>query len=119
MKLGGRMTNPGELRTKVTLVVPTLAKDAGGAQVPSWSNFGTSPNVYAKIKYAHGPESVNSDAQKISSKMTITIRYRNDVNATHGILLDGELWKFISSPDDIENRHEYLEIQAELVKGSI
>ena len=50
MKLGGRITNPGELRTKVTLVVPTLAKDAGGAQVPSWSNFGTNANVYAKIK---------------------------------------------------------------------
>lgn len=119
MRLGSRTTNPGELRTKVTLQTPVFSEDAGGAQVPAWSDFEIRPDVYAKIVYAHGQESVNSDALKASNRMTLTIRYRSDVNATHAILLNGELWKFIGTPDDIQNRHEYLEIIAELVRGSV
>ena len=119
MNLNGKISNPGELRTKVTLQTPTVAKDPGGAQKETWANFATNPNVYAKIIYAHGLESVSSEALKAANRMTLTIRYRSDVNATHAILLDGQLWKFIGTPDDIQNRHEYLEIQAELVKGSV
>ena len=125
MKLGNRITNPGELRTKVTLQTPTLSTDAGGAQKETWANFASNPNVYAKIVFAHGLESVSSDASgssyalKTNSRMTLTIRYRSDVNATHGIVLNNELWKFIGTPDDIQNRHEYLEIVAERVEGSV
>lgn len=119
MKLGGRMTNPGELRTRGTLQTSTLTKDAGGAQVESWANFATNPTVYIKIKYAHGPESISADAKQAVSRMTLMMRYRSDVHAGHAILLGSERWKFVSPPDNIENRNEYLEIQAELVKGSV
>jgi len=119
MKLGGRMTNPGELRTRGTLQTVTLSKDAGGAQVETWANFATNPTVYIKIKYAHGPESVSTDAKHAVSRMTLMMRYRSDVHAGHAILLGSERWKFVSPPDNIENRNEYLEIQAELVKGTV
>lgn len=119
MRIGNRITNPGELRTKVTLQTPTLVKDAGGAARETWSNFVSNPHVYAKIKYAHGPESVSTDALKTVSRMTMTIRYRSDVNASHAVLLNDKIWKFIGTPDNIENRNEYLEIQAELVEGSV
>jgi len=119
MNLNGRMTNPGELRTLVTLQTPTITKDAGGAQVDSWSNFATNPAVYAKIVYAHGQESVRDDALKTTNRMTLTIRYRSDLNSTHAILIGSDRWKFIGTPDDIQNRHEYFEIQAELVTGSL
>jgi SPP1 family predicted phage head-tail adaptor len=119
MILAGRITNPGELRTKVTLQTPTIVKDAGGAQSETWANFATNPNVYAKIVYAHGAEAVSNEALKTNSRMTLTIRYRSDVNGSHAILLGSERWKFIGTPDDIQNRHEYLEIIAELVKGSV
>lgn len=119
MRLGGRMTNPGELRTRGTLQTVTLSKDAGGAQVETWANFATNPTVYIKIKYAHGPESVSTDAKHAVSRMTLMMRYRSDVHAGHAILLGSERWKFVSAPDNIENRNEYLEIQAELVKGTV
>lgn len=119
MKLGGRITNPGELRTLVTLQTPTLSKDAGGAQSDSWANFATNPTVYAKIVYAHGPESVSTDANKSISRATLRIRYRNDVHAGHAVLIGGERWKIVGTPDNIEARNEYLELQVELVKGTV
>lgn len=119
MNLNGKTTNPGELRTKVTLQTPTLTKNSSGVDVEGWANFASNPNVYAKIVFAHGLESVASDALKATSRMKITIRYRSDVNATHAILLNSERWKFIGTPDNIQNRNEYLEIQAELMKGSV
>ena len=119
MILNGKQTNPGDLRTSVTLQTPTLTKDAGGAQVEGWASFASTPDVWAKIIYAHGRESVSTDALKTTNRMTLTIRYRSDVNASHAVLINGERWKFIGTPDDIQNRHEYLEIQAELIKGSI
>lgn len=119
MNLNGKITNPGDLRTKVTLQAPTITTDSGAAQSEGWANFATNPDVYAKIVYAHGQESVSTDALKTTNRMTLTIRYRSDVNATHAVLLNGERWQFIGTPDDIQNRHEYLEIQAELVKGSV
>ena len=119
MKLGGRMTNPGELRTRGTLQTATISKGAGGAQVETWANFATNPTVYIKIKYAHGPESVSSDAKHAVSRMTLMMRYRADVNAGHAILLGDTRWRFISPPDNIDNRNEYIEIQAELVTGTV
>lgn len=119
MNLGGKTTNPGDLRNKVVLQTPTLVRDAGGAQSETWANFTTNPTVYAKIIYAHGAESVSDEALKTTSRMTLTIRYRSDVNASHAVLIGSERWKFIGTPDDIQNRHEYLEIIAELIKGSV
>lgn len=118
MIIAGRVTNPGELRTPITLQTTALTQQDSGALTESWSNFASNPNVYAKIKYAHGPESVSSDAMKSISRATILIRYRGDVNATHAVLLDGKRWKIIGTPDNIENRNEYLEFQVELIEGS-
>lgn len=111
--------NTGEFRTLVTLQTTAINVDAGGAQSEAWVNFTTNPNVYAKIVNAHGVESVSDDAKKAPSRMTITIRYRIDVNATHAFLLDGKRWKIITPPDNIRKRNEYLEMQAEMIEGTV
>jgi SPP1 family predicted phage head-tail adaptor len=111
--------NSGEFRTLITLQTPTVNVDAGAAQSEAWANFSTDPNVYARIINAHGAESVSADAKKAPSRMTLTIRYRADVNATHAFLLDGKRWKIITPPDNIRNRNEYLEMQAELIEGTV
>lgn len=119
MKIGSRITNPGELRVPITLQTPTLTQQASGALTDSWANFASNPAVYAKVTYAHGPESVSSDAMKSISRATILMRYRSDVNATHAILLNSKRWKIIGTPDNIQNRNEYLEFQVELIEGSV
>lgn len=110
----------GELNTRVTLLNSTVSKAASGAQTVAYADFTTAKSVWAKIVYAHGQESVSSDALKSPARMTMTIRYRSDVNATCGVKLgDGSIWRFIAAPDNILNRRQYLEIQCELVKGTV
>lgn len=109
----------GALRTRVTLLTPTIAKDAGGAQVPTYADFATNPNVWAKVVFAHGQEAVASAAAKDVQRVTLTIRYRSDVNATTAVRLNGAVWQMIGTPDNIQNRNQYLEFQAELVKGTV
>jgi SPP1 family predicted phage head-tail adaptor len=111
--------NAGDLHTRVTLLKSTISKAASGAQTVVYSDFVTKPTVWAKIVNAHGPESVESDALKSTSRMTMTIRYRSDVDATCGVRLNGQTWKFIGTPDNIQNRNQYLELQCELVMGSV
>jgi len=109
----------GEFRTRITLQTPTITKDAGSAQKVTYANFATTPSVWAKVVFAHGTESVATDAQKSIQRVTVTIRYRSDVDATKAISLNGATWKIIGTPDNIQNRNQYLEFQAELVKGAV
>lgn len=111
--------NAGDLNTRITLLKSTVSKAGSGAQTVAYSNFSTNPDVCAKVVYAHGSESVSSDGMKNTQRATVTIRYRNDVNATCGISLAGNTWKIIGTIDNIQNRNQYLEFQVELVKGSV
>lgn len=108
-----------DLRTRITLLTPTIATDAGKAQKVTYADFTTNPTVWAKIVYAHGQESVSSDASKSVQRLTVTLRYRSDVNATHAMRMNGEVWKFVGTPDNIQKLNRWLEIQAELVKGTV
>ena len=115
MILGGRTTNPGELRTKVQFDTPTFVTDAGGAQSVTWAKL---DEPYVKWINAHGQEAVNSDAFKTTRRATVTRRYSASVTETTSILKDGERWQVISI-DDIQNRHEYMELVVESVKGTV
>jgi SPP1 family predicted phage head-tail adaptor len=115
----GFTINPGDMRTEITLLTPMIVTDAGKAQRVLYANFATNANVWAKIVFAHGQESVVSDALKNVQRLTLTIRYRSDVNATHAMRMNNEVWKFIGTPDNIQKRNRWLEIQAELVKGTV
>lgn len=123
MVLGERRYIPrmdaGELRTRITLLTSTVTKVASGAQTVTYANFETNPEVWAKVIFAHGQESVASEALKNVQRATVTIRYRSDVTARDAIQLNGQTWKIIGTPDNILNRNQYLEFQCELVGGSV
>jgi SPP1 family predicted phage head-tail adaptor len=116
MKLGNRITNPGDLRTLVTIQNPTINTGAGHAQTVSWSDVET---VYAKWTNAHGQDVLTSDALKAVLRATVLIRYNAAVTGRSAILKDGERWKVIGSPDDIQDRHEYMELVVELAKATV
>ena len=113
------LLNAGDLNTRIRLKAGSVTKDGGGSQKVTYADFATNPNVWAKVIFAHGTESVSSEAVKNTSHATVTIRYRTDVNATCAVVMNGETWKIVGTIDNIQNRNQYLEFQVELVKGSV
>ncbi|MCI0552559.1 MAG: phage head closure protein [Anaerolineae bacterium] len=115
MKLRNQTTNPGELRTPVLFQNPTVTKDPGGAQVIAWTDLDT---AHIKIVNAHGEEVVTSDASKNVQRSTWLRRYNASVTSQTSGVLDGQRWQVIAV-DDIQNRHEYMELLVELAKATV
>jgi head-tail adaptor len=115
MNLNGKTTNPGELRTPIQFQNPTVSQDAGAAQTVTWSDLDT---AYVKIVNAHGVEAVTSDALKSVQRAIWTRRYNASVTTLTSGLLGGQRWQVISV-DDIQNRHEYMELMVELAKPTV
>jgi SPP1 family predicted phage head-tail adaptor len=116
MLLNGKPFNPGELRTPVTLYSPTITVGASGAQKVTYTT--SQGSVWAKWKNAFGAESVSGDAKRGVKRATVTIRYRADITLGWAVLLGSDLYEILSL-DDIENRHEYIEMQAQSVRGTV
>ena len=108
-----------ELRTRITFQQPTVAVDAGGAQVPSWANISSVPTVWARWINAHGDEAVMSEALQSSQRATVTIRYRSDVLTTWAVKkADNTIWQIISI-DHVQGRNRWTELVVERVKGTV
>lgn len=112
------VVNPGDLRTAITLQSPTITSDAGAAQVSSYANVSTNPQVYARWVMVHGTEAVNSTALKTTQRATVTIRHRSDVQTTWRILKGTEVWQIISI-DPVQDKNHWVELIVERVKGTV
>ncbi len=108
----------GDLRTRITLQRPSLAKDAGGAQVSDWKDAPQTPQVWARWVNAHGQESVASDALKAAQSATVTIRQRADIEVTWRVLRAGVAWNIVSM-DAVQDRRQWLELRVERAQGTL
>ncbi len=107
MILSGRPINPGEMRTSVALQKRTVPADAGGAQVPSWA---TQATVWARWENVHGQEAWVAQSVQAEAPATPLIRYYAGLGPTWAILKDGVRYEIVSV-DDIQERHEYMELK--------
>ncbi len=117
MNLNGKITNPGEMRTQITLQSVQLTKSAGGAQVRSYTDL-TPAVVYSRWINAHGTEAIQAQALQVQGLATVLIRYRADVNTRCVILKGSERYEILSI-DNIQERNEYLELKVQLTKGGV
>jgi SPP1 family predicted phage head-tail adaptor len=111
MKIGNAITNPSELNQRVTLKSRTVSTGTGGFQAPSYTTIAV---VWAKWVGVHGSEAWAANAVNAMLAATVTIRYRNDIDPTCILGLDGENYEIVS-PDDIRMRHEYIELKVKRV----
>jgi SPP1 family predicted phage head-tail adaptor len=107
MKIGSGVTNPGELRTQVVIKSRSVTQDAGGFPVASWATVAT---VWAKWTNVHGSEAWAALQAQASDAATVLVRYRSGVDTTGAIEKSGVLYEIVSV-DDVQNRHEYMEIK--------
>jgi SPP1 family predicted phage head-tail adaptor len=107
MILNGKVINPGELRTQVTLQRRTVSAGAGGFQVPAWRTIAV---VWARWTNAHGQEAVIAGAQGSEAPATVLIRYRSGLDITCAVLKGSDRYEIVSI-DNIQERSEYLELK--------
>lgn len=107
-----KSANAGELRTPVIFEMCTETQDADGYSVKEWYNvFGTG-GLKVKWVNAHGKEVYESMNLDLKEPATLTARYSPLVAPQCRITKDGEPYEIISI-DDVENRHQWLEIKVQ------
>ena len=107
MNLNGTPTNPGQMRTSVTLQRRTATSDDGGFMIPAWADIAV---VWAKWVNVHGSEAWAAYTAQAGQAATVTIRYRAGVDLTCAVLKGTDRYEIISM-DDIQERHEYIELK--------
>lgn len=107
MIIGNRMTNPGELRTRVTLLRRTMTADPGGAQVPGTAVIG---QAWVRWENVHGSEVWQAAAVAAEKAATVLLRYQPGLDTTCLVQLGSEIYEVVSV-DDIQQRHEYMELK--------
>lgn len=107
MKIGTNFTNPGELRTKITLKTRTVTQDAGGFTIPANAVIA---KVWSRWNNAHGREMMEGLINQVDMPAIVLIRYRDDVN-TACVVVKGNQTYEILSLDNIQERSEYLELR--------
>lgn len=107
MNLNGRTSNPGDLRNRITLQSRTITSEDGGFQHPAWT---TIADVWAKWSNVHGSEAWTAASLQAEQAATVVIRYRSDVNVRCAVLKGSTRYEIVSI-DDIQERHEYLELK--------
>ena len=110
MIIGNKPTNPGELRTPVSLLSPTVPDGTGGFNPPSYA---VATTVYAKWTNVHGSEVWAAEAVQAIQPATVLMRYYSGLKSTWRVR-KGSLDYEIVSVDDIEERGEWMELKVKL-----
>jgi SPP1 family predicted phage head-tail adaptor len=113
MNLNGKVSNPGELRVPVTLQSRSVTPDAGGFQAPTWA---TIAEVMAKWSGAHGAEAWTAASIGAEQPATVLIRYQADLDTTCSVLKGTDIFEIVSI-DDIQERHEYMELKVKRMRA--
>lgn len=105
MILNGKVINPGDFETPITLKSRTVATETGGFQKPVWT---TIANAWAKWTNVHGRDVQSAEMQAPQHAYVLT-RYVANFDSTCAVQLGAELYEVVTI-DDINEKHEYMEI---------
>jgi head-tail adaptor len=115
-----KFANAGELRTPIIVEDLTSTSDSEGYDTKAWVNvFGTGQTYRVKWVNAHGTEVFEAMRMDLNEPATLTARYSDLITPECRILKASDassadkekLYYEIISFDDVENRHEWLEIK--------
>jgi len=112
MILSGKLINPGDLRTAITLKKRAVASDAGGFQGQTWTDIA---EVQCRWRNVYGYEVWKAGMAEARQRSRVLIRYRDDIDLTCAVVKGSQHYE-ITSIDDIQDRHEYIELEVVLVE---
>jgi SPP1 family predicted phage head-tail adaptor len=111
MIINGKVTNPGEMRTLITLMSRAITKESGAFQSRSTT---TIAEVWSKWTNVHGSEAWTAASLAASMPATVLIRWRDDVDASCLVTKGSDLYEIVSL-DNIQERNEYIELKVKQV----
>jgi SPP1 family predicted phage head-tail adaptor len=124
MRINNTPTNPGELRTKITLLSRSIVNATGGFPTVRYTTVAT---VWAKWVNVHGAETWAANMAQAEQPATVLIRHRVGVDNTLAIAkgaytvtaapastFTGGVYELVSV-DNIRERGEYIELKIKKV----
>lgn len=108
-----KAANPGELRTEIVIERTIGGVDADLYEIDGWENvFGEDASVLVKWVNAHGNEVLEARRQNLKQPATLTMRYSPLITVDCRVKKTGDpVPHEIISIDDVEERHQWLEIK--------
>ena len=101
------MIAAGSLRHRVTIQRPAKVQDAYGSLVNGWNDVAT---VWAAVRASSAREFVESRNYQNEITGTITIRYRNDIDAKCRIIWRDKIYNIEGMLEDPDSNLEYITI---------
>jgi len=111
MRIGEKPTNPGELRVEITLSSRETTQDAGGF---FQDGTPTTITVMARWINSHGNEAWTAAAAGALEPATVLIRYQSSIDQTWTVTKGSKIYEIVSI-DDIQERHEYMELKVKRI----
>lgn len=109
-----KYANAGELRTPVIVERCIETQDADGYPARAWENVFGQGEYRVKWVNAHGTEVYESMSLDLREPATLTGRYSPLITPQCRIVKAGDPEPYeIISIDDVENRHQWLEIKVQ------
>ena len=106
MKIGTQTTNPGELRTAISLQSPTSSQDAGGFTATAYTPQAT---VMSRWQNLYGSAMIQSGIPANRLPAKVLIRYRSDIDPSWTVVKGSQRFEIIGF-DNIAERNEYIEL---------
>ncbi len=113
MKIGNVITNPGELNKRLPYYKRTVISKTGGFKV---KDLVLIDYAWTKCVGVHGSEAWVANSVGAVGAMTLTRRYRSEIDATTVVKINDLYYETDGQPDDIQQRHEYLELKVKIVR---
>lgn len=96
----------GTLNRRVTIEKRSIVDDPLGGEIVTWALLAT---LWANFRNLSGTETIKSDAEVGTTKASVRIRYREDIDQTCRLLHHGLIYQIESVLPDQQGR-EYVDL---------
>ena len=101
------------------LLVPTTSTVVG-VLTKTWPKLSDAPLIYGSFRSFGGTETTANGVYSVEDTATIETWYRPDITAACRIVLANDttaVYEVVGTPEDIEMRHQFMQIRVRRVKG--
>lgn len=96
----------GSLRHRITIQTPTATQDAAGQPVLTWSTFGGTTQIPAKVESVTGGERIRGKQVAAEATIVFTIRCISGVTTQMRVLYDSRTLGIVRVSDPYGDRRE-------------